>query len=101
MEEIKQHFEFISFQHNLREHEFAVLWEMIQGKTTEEICIKLGYARSTIEKYQTTIYEKLNIGGRRELARWVLEKVLTLQKQTLYIHQSYLYDRHYPQASSR
>ena len=51
----------------LTPRERQVMEALLQGSTTREIADRCGINRQTVKNYVTVIYEKLGIGGRREL----------------------------------
>ena len=51
----------------LTPRELQIAVALLQGSTTREIADRCGINRQTVKNYVTVIYEKLGIGGRREL----------------------------------
>ena len=51
---------------NLTTREYDVLVLMCEKLTNEEISRKLAVSKKTVNTYTSSIYEKLNVGNRRE-----------------------------------
>jgi DNA-binding NarL/FixJ family response regulator len=59
---------------SVREQE--TLEQIVQGKTNQEIALKLGISEKTVEKYITTIFTKLNVTSRVEAAVYAVRERL-------------------------
>jgi len=51
---------------NLTKREKAILDQLLQGKSNKEIAMVLSVSKKTVEKYLTSIYQKLGVSGRAE-----------------------------------
>lgn len=56
----------------LTEREWQVAVLVAEGRVNKEVAAELGLSPATVKGYLETIYAKLGIHGRVELAKWVV-----------------------------
>ncbi|KQN97018.1 response regulator transcription factor [Paenibacillus sp. Leaf72] len=72
---IRQVLEEPMFRCDLREKQREVLWLLLAGAEKEVIARTLFITEETVRKHSRTIYEKLGIDGKAQLAKWVIEQI--------------------------